>query len=793
MTTVEKIKYLTGITSQGIEKDLRPYQRLLPIIDQYFQAYQSSSDTALQQLSRELIKKAKTTKEVENLLPEAFALVKEVCRRQLDMIPYDVQLIGGMGLHRGKIIEMKTGEGKTLAAVMPVYLNALTQKGVHVLTFNDYLAKRDAEWMKPVYEFLGLSVGYIQQGMSATAKRNAYACDITYATAKEVGFDYLRQFMAYDKSEIVLRPFHFAIVDEADALMIDEARNPLVLAGNLNTPLIDYHEMATLITDLKKEEHYQLDEAKLNTFLTEKGQTLIEKKLNINDLYANENYDLLSAINLALHAKVFLTKDIDYVVLDGKVKLVDEFTGRIVEDRKWRNGLQTAVEAKEKLQLQSEGNILNAISLQHFLKKYPKLAGMTATAQSSAEEFLDFYELKIVVIPPNKTCIRVDHDDVVFATKPLKTQAILHEVKRVHATGQPILIGTLTVKESEELAILIKNEGINCQVLNAKNNEKEAQIVANAGKFGAVTISTNMAGRGTDIKLGGVDEAERKEVIKKGGLYVLGTNRHESKRIDLQLKGRAGRQGDVGESRFFVSFEDDLLKRYDFMEILPQKLHKKIDKTQPIAHGKILQHIDVTQHIIENRFMDMRRNLMEYTHIIELQRNVLQSEGRQLFLNDQYLKDYIDLIVEEVAATKLSEATLTKIKKVILFYYDKYWAALLSDLTAMRENIHFVRLGGQIPLREFRKISKELFDTFLKKIESDIEELIFKLIKNPALSLEEFGYNRPSSTWTYIINDNPYGNQLAVMLLQTGNIGFTADPISATLLFFKALWDKRKS
>ncbi|MCB9264931.1 MAG: accessory Sec system translocase SecA2 [Lewinellaceae bacterium] len=745
----------------------------------YHQGLKAKTDNELQQLARQLGAKAQRGAAPAELLLPAYALVKEACIRQLGLEAYDVQLLAAIALHHNKLVEMQTGEGKTLAAVFPAFLNALSGKGVHILTFNDYLARRDAAWMGPVYKFLGLRVGYIQEGMALEEKRLAYHCDITYATAKEVGFDYLRSFIAYDEQELVLRPFHYAIVDEADALLIDEARNPLVLAGDIIQTGLDYQLVARLAEKLEKGQDFDINDYSRNIFLTEKGIEKIEQALQIDNLLADENYTLLSAISLALHARMLLQKDIDYVVRNGQIKLVDEFTGRIVEGRKWRSGLQTAVEAKEGLEIQSEGHILNSISLQHFITRYPKRAGMTATAQPAASEFLNTYGLGVVVIPPNKPCRRVDHPDEVFTTQTAKIQAIIEEVQRAHAIGQPVLIGTRTVRESENLSGAIHKCGISCQVLNAKNDEQEAGIIARAGMPGAVTISTNMAGRGTDIILGGPDGQGREAVIRAGGLYVIGTNRHDSRRVDQQLRGRSGRQGDIGQSRFFISLEDGLMVKYKLNEVLPKRF-RNLQAGQKINDRRINTFIRHIQEVIEDQASEMRRTLMLYSGLVEKQRQLIQGERQRLLLEPGFLEEHLKVKAESAIARKLRILSLNQ--------YDRLWAEHLEYLQQVRDSIHLVRFGGQKPLVEFQRLADGQFQSLCDGIDEAVQEKTALLLANPNMELGELGIRRPASTWTYVVNDNPFGNKLATMLLDNANIGFHADPISAMVLFFVGIF-----
>lgn len=785
MNLFEKFYDKVQTFHKPVISDLRPAQKVLAEVNHFHEHLRDMSDADLQDMARDLKYKA-PNRHVDDLLVEAYALVKEVCFRQLDMMPYDVQILAAIALHNKTLVEMQTGEGKTLAAVFPAYLNALSGKGVHIMTFNDYLAKRDANWMRPVYEFLGMSVGFIQEGMLKEEKRKAYQTDITYATAKTIGFDYLRSFMAYEKTDIIQRPFHFALVDEADAIMIDEARTPLVLAGNMIDADLDFYKIALLVDEFEVDKHYELAEESRTVFMKKEGIQKAELALKTK-LYEEESFGLLSAINLAIHARVLLQKDVHYIVKNGEIKLIDDFTGRIVEDRKWRNGLQTAVEAKEGLEIQTEGKILNSITIQHLLDQYPTITGMTATAQSSAEEFEEFYGLPTIIIPPNQNCKRVDHPDILFATKAAKTRALIEEIKKVHQKGQPLLIGTLTVKESETLAKLLDMEGIPCNVLNARNDEQEAEIVSKAGKSGAVTISTNMAGRGTDILLGGGDLADRKKVIGLGGLYVIGTNRHESERIDRQLRGRAGRQGDIGESRFFTSFEDDLMVKYKFKEILPEKfLAQALENDLPLEHKTIHHFVNITQRIIESRLFEMRQTLCKYAELIEKQRILFQKE-RQEILHEADLGTYPILLKYGISEA----STLEKARQLMLFQYDKLWANHLENLSRIREGIAAVRFGGQKPLRQFQRMAHEDFEKVFEQLDEAIVEFLESLSKNPEANLEDLGMKKPSSTWTYLVSDNPFGDQLAIMLLDNSNIAMGADIFSVIMLFFFKIFKKK--
>ncbi|MBO9600194.1 MAG: accessory Sec system translocase SecA2 [Cohnella sp.] len=497
------------------------------------------SDDRLKDESMRLRNEAKAGAPLDELLIDAYSFVCEAARRTLGMRPFEVQIMAAIALHEGNLVEMQTGEGKTLAAVMPAYLNALTGRGVHVLTFNDYLANRDAQWMGPIYRFLGLSAVAVQSGMSLAGKKQAYSADITYVTAKEAGFDYLRDSIAMNADDTVHRPFHYAIVDEADSLLLDEARVPLVIAGEAATDGDDCARFADVAKQLRREEHFVFDEFRRNVYITEAGSDKIESLLHCGNLYESHNSHLLTSINCALHAEALLQRDVDYIVRDGGIELIDEYTGRVAENRHLPDGLQAALEAKEGLKPKAGGQVLGTVTLQHLLSLYPTISGMTATAQVSAFEFEDIYSLQVVRIPPNRPCIRIDHPHRIFTHKEAKLKALVAEIASVHATGRPILIGTSSVEESGILAERLRMIGVSCHVLNAKNDSEEAEIIAKAGVIGAVTVSTNMAGRGVDIRLGGGDAKQAETVAGLGGLYVIGTHVNESVRIDDQLRGRA--------------------------------------------------------------------------------------------------------------------------------------------------------------------------------------------------------------------------------------------------------------
>ncbi len=773
MTEKKFLHRWNKIKGVPVEWDLTPYRKILAKINAI--DLEKVSDKVLKDRSARLIEMARQEISLDKLLVEAYALVRETARRTVGMRPFDVQVIAGIVMHQGKLAEMNTGEGKTLVAVLPAYLNALSGRGVHIHTFNDYLARRDAAWMGPIYEFLGLSVGCIQEGMTPGERKKAYQCDITYSTAKEAGFDYLRDHLCYRKEDLVHRDFHFVIVDEADSILIDEARVPLVIAGSTDKPEADSGQLVQIAKSLKEEVDFETDEGKRNIYLTLSGLKRVETLLEVKNLHAPENLDLLTRLNQALHAEYLLHRDIDYIVRKGKIEIVDEFTGRVVEDRHWPDGLQAAVEAKEKLSLGSGGSILGSITLQHFLELYPKISGMTATAQPAADELKQFYGLTVVVVPPNRPCIRKDLPDEIFTHKGAKTRALIDEIKRCHETKRPVLVGTASVEESEELASALKNEGISCNVLNAKNDELEAQIIAQAGSPGSVTISTNMAGRGTDIKLGGDKEQERDKVVGLGGLYVIGTNRHESLRVDQQLRGRAGRQGDPGSSRFFTSLEDNLIQRYNIRHLLPKK-YRSHKQDGPIDNPLVQKEIARGQRIIEGQNFEIRKTLWKYSILVEKQRGMTQSR-RQEILGDGsnlgFLEDSAPELYSRLSSL-MGEKQMHRIEqRITLYAIDRCWTDHLAMIADVREGIHLTSVGGQSPIREFHKVVDQEFQQLEQKIDECILETFKSLpVTEKGVNLDDAGIRGPSSTWTYVITDNQFG--LWVGMIQGSNIGATA-------------------
>ncbi|MFL6202341.1 MAG: accessory Sec system translocase SecA2 [Thermoanaerobaculia bacterium] len=732
-------------------------------------------------------------------LPDVFALVRETARRVLGERPYDVQMLAGIALHQGKLVEMQTGEGKTLAAVAPVALNALTGRGVHVLTYNDYLARRDAGWMGPVYERLGLTVGCIQEGLSTAERHRAYRCDVTYLTVKEAGFDLLRDGLCLDPSGQVHRPFHLGLVDEADSLLIDEARIPLVIAGTLDEIGVDLGRLAGIARRMERGADYDTDEYAYNVFLTDRGMHRAEKLLGSGNLFEGDtpgNVKLQAELRNALHAEALLKRDVDYIVRDGRIELVDELTGRVAENRHWPDGLQAALEAKEGLRWQPEGKIFGSITVQHFLRKYPRLCGMTGTARPAAAELAEIYGLEVMEVPPNRPCIRVDHPDVIHATREAKRRALLDEIAATHSTGRPILVGTVSVEESESLAADLREKGILCRVLNAKNDAEEAAIVAGAGALGAVTISTNMAGRGTDIRLGG------EEVLALGGLYVLGTNRHESRRIDDQLRGRAGRQGDPGSSRFVISLEDSLLQRCGIERLLPSKLLQRLktgEASGTIDHPAVRREVARVQRIVEGQHGDIRKRLLSYWQILEHQRGELQA-WRQEVLEGRGTKS---LLAERSPArwTQLAaahgEGLLREIeRRITLVMIDRCWSDHLAEMQAVRDEVHLVLLGGRDPFAEFYRTAGAGFEALVERIDDTIVETFERIeVTADGVDWEREGLRGPSSTWTYLINDNVFGNNTFLTLANRPGFGLWAILLCWWILVPWALvlrWQRRR-
>ncbi|MCL2102707.1 MAG: preprotein translocase subunit SecA [Syntrophorhabdaceae bacterium] len=579
---------------------------------------------------------------LNDLIPETFAVTREAGRRALNMRHFDVQLIGGMVLHEGRIAEMRTGEGKTLVATLPIVLNALTGRGVHLVTVNDYLAKRDAEWMGQLYRFLGLSVGVIVHGMDDFERQASYRCDVTYGTNNEFGFDYLRDNMKFLLEDMVQRDLHYAIVDEVDSILVDEARTPLIISGPAEKSTELYVRVNSMVPLLKNEEDYKVDEKAKQVLLTEdSGIPKLERLLQVDNLYDPNNIEILHHVNQALKAHVLFHRDVDYMVRDGEVVIVDEFTGRLMPGRRWSDGLHQAVEAKEGVKIENENQTLATITFQNYFRMFDKLAGMTGTADTEAEEFQQIYNLGVTVIPTNQPMIREDASDQIYRTEKEKFRAVLEEVKALHEDGRPVLVGTVSIEKSERISGMLTRHGIPHNVLNAKHHEKEAQIIAEAGQPGKVTIATNMAGRGVDIKLG-------EGVVEKGGLHIIGTERHESRRVDNQLRGRAGRQGDPGSSRFFLSLEDDLLRIFGSDRISPIMDKLGMEEGEPIEHSLINKAVEGAQKKVEAHNFDIRKHLIRYDDVMNKQRKVIYEMRREV-LGSEDLQEMAMEFTEELS------------------------------------------------------------------------------------------------------------------------------------------------
>lgn len=632
------IKKLLKSILDDDEKEVRKLKKTVDKINELESRFTSMPDDGFPRVTAELKERLKQGQGLDDILPEGFALVREAARRTLGMRHFDVQLIGGMVLHQGRIAEMKTGEGKTLVATLPAYLNALEGKGVHIVTVNDYLATRDSEWMRPVYEMCGLTVGLIVHGLTYEERKAAYACDITYGTNNELGFDYLRDNMVVSYENMVQRPLNYAIVDEVDSILVDEARTPLIISGEGDKPTDLYYRIAKFVPRLVKEEDFIVDEKAHLVTLTEDGVRKVEKYFGIENLA--DNMELAHHMNQGLKANNLMRRDRDYVVKDGEVIIVDEFTGRLMFGRRYSDGLHQAIEAKEGVKIEKESQTLATITFQNYFRMYKKLAGMTGTAKTEEQEFRKIYGMDVVAIPTNMEMIRIDRPDFVYRTEQGKFQAVVEDIVNRHKTGQPVLVGTISIEKSELLSSMLAKRGIKHQVLNAKHHEKEAQIIAQAGQRGTVTIATNMAGRGTDIVLG-------EGVTELGGLYVLGTERHEARRIDNQLRGRSGRQGDPGESRFYVSMEDDLMRLFGSANIEGLMDRFGMDDSMPIENSMVSRALENAQKKVENHNFDIRKHVLEYDDVINQQREVIYGERRKVLYGED-LKETVATMIDDV-------------------------------------------------------------------------------------------------------------------------------------------------
>ena len=670
-------------------KDIKRYTKALQSINVLEPQIQALSDTELQAQTADFRRRLENGEELDSLMPEAFATVREAGLRVLNMRHFDVQLIGGMVLSDGRIAEMKTGEGKTLVATAPAYLHALMGKGAHVITVNDYLAHRDSEWMGRIYKFLGLTVGLCVHGMDPPEKSAAYLADITYGTNNEFGFDYLRDNMSFSKTGMVQRPLYYAIVDEVDSILIDEARTPLIISGQADKPTQLYEQAAQFVPRLKREDEYTVDEKTRQSALTEEGVARAERAFGIENLYDDKNMELSHHINQALRAHTLFKRDRDYVVKDGEVIIVDEFTGRLMFGRRYSEGLHQAIEAKEHVKVERESQTLATITFQNFFRMYDRLAGMTGTARTEEEEFRKIYGFDVVETPTNLPMIRVDHPDIIYRSEPGKFNAVVEEIAEEHAKGRPVLVGTISIEKSEHISHLLNKRGIKHNVLNAKFHEKEAEIVAQAGRLNAVTIATNMAGRGTDIMLGGNPEAlataemaseqaidperefsdaerlqliekykkatadEHQQVVELGGLHIIGTERHDSRRIDNQLRGRSGRQGDPGSSRFFISLEDDLVRHFGGENIRNIMDRIGMDDTTPINSAMVSRSIESAQKRVEERHFEMRKQVLNYDDVMNQQREVIYNERRRALYEENVHESVLSMmekVVENITA-----------------------------------------------------------------------------------------------------------------------------------------------
>lgn len=785
------LSFLQRLLGNNNAKEVKKMRAIADHINEIEPNYVKLSDANLVAKTDEFKRRLQKGETLDDILPEAFAVVREASKRVLGMRHFDVQLIGGICLHRGNIAEMRTGEGKTLVATLPVYLNALTGNGVHVVTVNDYLATRDSEQMGRLYNFLGLSTGLIVANLDFNQRKEAYACDITYGTNNEFGFDYLRDNMVSDVSQMVQRPLNYAIVDEVDSILIDEARTPLIISGPGQRSTDNYYKLAKIVPHLVKDEDYTIDEKQKTIAPTDSGIAKVEKMLGVENLYDSENIELNHLLGASLRAYAMMHRDTDYVVKDGEVVIVDEFTGRLMFGRRYSDGLHQAIEAKEGLKVERESQTLASVTFQNYFRMYKKLAGMTGTAKTEEKEFIDIYGLEVLPIPPNKPLARIDLPDQIFKTKAAKYRAVVRNAVERHQTGQPILIGTTSITQSEELSDMLLRAGVPHKVLNAKHHEKEAEIVADAGQMGMVTIATNMAGRGTDITLGeGVPEL--------GGLAILGTERHESRRIDNQLRGRAGRQGDPGSSQFFLSLEDDLMRIFGADNITGIMDKLGMEEDEPIEHSLITKSIERAQKKVEDHNYNIRKYVLEYDDVMNQQREVLYEQRRRILRNESLrdtINEMIDKLVtesvdayadeklypeewdyeglykhlsqyfltEEIMSSQdmeeysrqellerlleiahaeyqdrvdmLGDAMFGQLEKAIMLrVVDNKWMEHLDNMDMLREGIGLRAYGQKNPLVEYKF---EAFDMFQNMIAAIQDETIMALYKIRAQLIQE--------------------------------------------------------
>ena len=786
--------FLQRLLGNNNAKEIKKMRAIADHINEIEPNYVKLSDANLVAKTDEFKRRLQKGETLDDLLPEAFAVVREASKRVLGMRHFDVQLMGGICLHNGNIAEMRTGEGKTLVATLPVYLNALTGKGVHVVTVNDYLATRDSEQMGRLYNFLGLSTGLIVANLDFNQRREAYACDITYGTNNEFGFDYLRDNMVSDVLQMVQRPLNYAIVDEVDSILIDEARTPLIISGPGQRSTDNYYKLAKIVPHLVRDEDYIIDEKQKTIAPTDSGIEKVEKMLGVENLYDAENIELNHLLGASLRAYAMMHRDTDYVVKDGEVVIVDEFTGRLMFGRRYSDGLHQAIEAKEGLKVERESQTLASVTFQNYFRMYEKLAGMTGTAKTEEKEFIDIYGLEVIPIPPNKPLIRTDLPDQIFKTKAAKYRAVVRNAVERHKVGQPLLIGTTSITQSEELSDMLLRAGVPHSVLNAKHHEKEAEIVANAGQMGMVTIATNMAGRGTDITLG-------EDVPELGGLAILGTERHESRRIDNQLRGRSGRQGDPGSSQFFLSLEDDLMRIFGADNITGIMDKLGMEEDEPIEHSLITKSIERAQKKVEDHNYNIRKYVLEYDDVMNQQREVLYEQRRRILRNeslretinemiDKLVTDSVDayadeklypeewdyeglykhlsqyFLTEEIMTPQdmeeytrqellerlleiaheeyqdrvnmLGEAMFSQLEKAIMLrVVDNKWMEHLDNMDMLREGIGLRAYGQKNPLVEYKFEAFEMFQNMIAAIQDETIMALYKIRAQLIQELEE--------------------------------------------------------
>jgi preprotein translocase subunit SecA len=738
----------------GTTVDLRPLEKLLPAVEAREEAIKELSDA-------ELTEAAGSAEEVA----EICAIGREAAVRGLGQRPYDVQIVGALALLAGKVAEMATGEGKTLTAALAAYGHVRAGNGpVHVLTVNDYLARRDAEWMEPVYTLLGLTVGWVTEASTPEERRAAYGCDVTYVSVSEAGFDYLRDQLVTDIDDRVQRTLATAIVDEADSILIDEGRVPMVLAGAVPIEQDPVHQAATVVRGLKNHRDFDIADDGRSVALTSKGLATVEAALGGIDLYDEEHVGQLSSINVALHAHALLRRDVDYIVRNKTVELVDEMRGRIAQRRRWPDGLQAAVEAKEGLDASAEGEILNTITVQSFIALYKTRCGMTATAVYVGDQLREYFKLEVAVIEPNTPCIREDEVDRVYMTKEERDEALVAEIVKAHEEGRPVLVGTLDVHASESLATALAAEGIDAKVLNAKNDHEEAAIIAEAGTYGAVTVSTQMAGRGVDIRLGGSDEHDKAKVAELGGLYVIGSGRHDSRRVDDQLRGRAGRQGDPGGSVFFVALEDELVSRHAG-DVLPRS--PKMDFDGLITDERVDWAIGHAQRVSEGVHHEIHRNTWRYSVVIEQQRVALAERRERVLTSTVTALMLIERCGEKTE--DLEDEVLDRVaRSIALYHIDRLWAEHLAFLNEVREGVHLRALGRLDPLDEFHRAAVPAFNELIPEIEERTVATFEEAEIDEDWQPEGSQLVRPSATWTYLVHDNPFGSELDRLISVVG-------------------------